>query len=339
MRNHEITKKQRLLDSNGQISEPGWSRQLLQEYRREDIKAPKFRIKEWDYYLITDKDFGVAMTVSDLGYVGMQSVTFFDFKNALEHTESITNWFPMGKMNLPSHSGAGVTEYKDKRVHMRFEVVDNTRHLTCDFKQFDGDKELHLDVVLQQPQMDTMVIATPWDKKHHFYYNQKVNCLPASGYVVYGDKRYEFHEETDFATLDWGRGVWTYDNVWYWGTGNGLVGGKPFGFNIGYGFANTSAASENLVIYDGVAHKLDDITCHLDKSNYLAPWKISSSDGRFEMTFRPILDRRADINYGIIASDQHQVFGYLNGTVILDDGTILRLEEFLCGIEVIHNKY
>ena len=46
MRNHEVTTKQLLL-KNGQIREPGWSRQMLQMYSRNDIKAPKFRIKEW----------------------------------------------------------------------------------------------------------------------------------------------------------------------------------------------------------------------------------------------------------------------------------------------------
>ncbi|MBE5888808.1 MAG: DUF2804 domain-containing protein [Lachnospiraceae bacterium] len=339
MRNHEVTTKQRLLDENGQIAEPGWSRQLLQEYRREDIKAPRSRIKEWDYYLVTAKDFGIAMTISDLGYIGMQSATFFHFAQKWEHTEMLLNPMPMGSMNLPSHSGAGVTEYKDDRLHSKVVVENNTRHLTCDFKHFHGDKDLKMDILLTQPEMDTMVIATPWDKPHRFYYNQKINCLPASGWVEYGGERYEFHPETDFATMDWGRGVWTYDNTWIWGTGNGLIEGKPFGFNIGYGFANTSAASENLLIYDGVGHKLDDITCHFDTSDYLKPWKITSSDGRFEMDFAPILDRVAETNLGIIGTFQHQIFGYLNGTVTLDDGTVLEVKDFLCGIEHIRNKY
>ena len=47
----------------------GWSRQLLQIYDRTRIKAPKFRIKEWDYYLITAKDYAVAFTISDDGYI------------------------------------------------------------------------------------------------------------------------------------------------------------------------------------------------------------------------------------------------------------------------------
>ena len=50
--NHEVTKKQRLLDKHGNLNEPGYSMKKIFEYNRKDIKAPKFKIKEWDYYFI-----------------------------------------------------------------------------------------------------------------------------------------------------------------------------------------------------------------------------------------------------------------------------------------------
>jgi len=49
MRNHEVTKKQFLLDKTGEIAEPGWARSQIWDYRRKMIKAPSIRIKEWDY--------------------------------------------------------------------------------------------------------------------------------------------------------------------------------------------------------------------------------------------------------------------------------------------------
>ncbi len=339
MRNHEVVKEQRLLDKYGEIAEPGWSRKLLQEYRRKDIKASSIRIKEWDYYLIMAKDFGIAMTISDLGYIGMQSASFLDFKNKKEHTETVLNLLPMGKMNLPTHSGEGKTAYKDKRVDLKVVVEKGKRHLTCDFKRFDGEKDLQFDIVLKEPEMDSMVIATPWDEKYHFYYNQKINCMPAKGWVLYGGERYQFDETADFGTLDWGRGVWTYDNIWYWGSGNSIVNGKAFGFNIGYGFGNTSAASENIIFYDGKGHKLDDITCHVTDGDYEKPWKITSSDKRFEMEFIPILDRSSETDFKIIGSWQHQVFGHMSGTAVLDDGTKLEIKDVLCFVEHVHNKY
>ncbi len=342
MRNHEVTKVQKLLKEDGSLREPGWSKQLYQIYDRNDIKAPKFRIKEWDYYLIISEknNFGVAMTLSDDGYIGLQSVSLLDFSKPWEHTETILNAFPMGKFKLPSTSANGNTVYHDKRLDMEFRVSEGERRLVCNFKKFCDGKDFSCDITLKQPEMDTMVIATPWkEKKTAFYYNQKINTMRASGKAVFDGKEYVFEPATDFGTLDWGRGVWTYDNTWYWGSGNADIDGHAFGFNIGYGFGDTTAASENMLFYDGKCHKLDDVTFHIPKSSYTDPWKFTSSDGRFEMDFVPIMDRAAKIDVKFIITDQHQVFGRMSGKAILDDGTVIEVKDMLCFAEDVHNKY
>ncbi|MBQ1341475.1 MAG: DUF2804 domain-containing protein, partial [Erysipelotrichaceae bacterium] len=131
----------------------------------------------------------------------------------------------------------------------------------------------------------------------------------------------------------------TYDNTWFWGSGNADVNGHAFGFNIGYGFGNTKAASENVIFYDGKVHKLDDIVFHIPESGYTDPWKFTSSDGRFEMDFVPVLDRAANLDFKVIVSDQHQVFGRMSGKAILDDGTVIEIKDVMCFAEKVHNKY
>ena len=326
MRNHEVTNEQLLLDDQGELREPGWSKSLVQQYRRSMIKAPKFRIKEWDYYLVTSDRFAAAFTISDDGYIGLQSVSLLVFgEKPWEHTETVLNAFPMGKLKLPEDSSTGETKYADKRLQMSFIPKDGTRHITCHFENFMDGKPLDADIVLEQPPMDTMVIATPWPKKHAFYYNQKINCMRASGAVSFDGKTYRFDPATDFGTLDWGRGVWTYDNTWFW--------------NIGYGFGDTSAASENILFWNGTAHKLDDVTFNIPESGYMDTWTFTSSDGRFEMTFEPVLDRAACLDYKVIVSDQHQVFGRMSGKAVLDDGTEVNIKDVMCFAEKVHNKY
>ena len=368
MRNHEITQLQNLLDKNGNVAEPGWSRKQFQRYRRKDIKAPKVRIKEWDYYLILNKDFGVALTLSDDGYLGLQSATFLKFNDEpFEHTETILNMLPMGKFKLPETSSEGNCFYRDGRLLLSYELLPRPlgggrrRHIVCNFKNFYNGKPFKCDIMLEEPDMDTMVIATPWNKKHAFYYNQKINCMRASGEVQFDDKVYKFNPQTDFGTLDWGRGVWTYENTWYWGTGSCDIDGHSFGFNIGYGFGNTQAASENIIFFDGVGHKLDDVRFVIpgddgpnpikdggkevkpsgrkDETRYMENWKYTSSDGRFEMDFVPIIDRKAKIDLKLLYSDQHQVFGKMSGTAILDDGRKIEIRDMLCSAEKIHNKF
>ena len=340
MRNHEVTNEQLLLDDQGELREPGWSKSLVQQYRRSMIKAPKFRIKEWDYYLVTSDRFAAAFTISDDGYIGLQSVSLLVFgEKPWEHTETVLNAFPMGKLHLPEDSSEGETKYADKRLQMSFVPKDGARHITCHFENFMDGKPLDADIVLEQPPMDTMVIATPWPKKHAFYYNQKINCMRASGAVSFDGKTYRFDPATDFGTLDWGRGVWTYDNTWFWGSGNADVDGNAFGWNIGYGFGDTSAASENILFWNGTAHKLDDVTFNIPESGYMDTWTFTSSDGRFEMTFEPVLDRAACLDYKVIVSDQHQVFGRMSGKAVLDDGTEINIKDVMCFAEKVHNKY
>ena len=53
----------------------------------------------------------------------------------------------------------------------------------------------------------------------------------------------------------------------------------------------------------------------------------------------PVLDRAADMDFKVIVSDQHQVFGRMSGTAILDDGTELHIKDVLCFAEKVHNRY
>lgn len=345
-RNHEVTKIQRLLNDDGSLREPGWSRKLYQIYDRNDIKASGFRIKEWDYYLIMSDSFGVALTVSDDGYIGLQSASLLLFGDSpWEHTETVLNFFPMGKLKMPPSTDVGDVVYKDKRLNISYIKNENSRHIICDYKNFCDGKDFSCDIVLQEPDMDSLVIATPWKKdKKAFYYNRKINCMRASGKACFDGKEYVFDPEKDFGTLDWGRGVWTYDNTWYWSSGNAVVNGKPFGFNLGYGFGDTAAASENIIFYDGKGHKLDDISFNIPvddsgKKDYMKPWTFTSSDGRFEASFVPVLDRAAKIDAKFIVTDQHQVFGKMSGKAVLDDNTVLEFQDILCFAEDVHNKY
>ncbi|MGX7029909.1 DUF2804 domain-containing protein [Vagococcus zengguangii] len=339
MRNHEVTKQQPLLNEKGALNNPGWSRGLVQQYDRKQIKASTWRIKEWDYYLIHNDEYACCFTISDNAYLGLESVSLINFKERWEHTESLIIPLTMGKLNLPKTSKTGDVHFNNKRLNLSFTHQNGQRHINCQFKQFHGQKDFECELVLTETQPDSLVIATPWpNKPKAFYYNQKINNMTVTGHVKYGEQTITFEDKNNFATLDWGRGVWTYDNTWYWGNGNGIVNGKPFGFNLGYGFGDISAASENVVYYDGILNKLDDIE-FIHQEDYLAPWTITSSDGRFEGTFEPIIDRSALTDVKIIKSDQHQVFGYLNARVILDNQEVIEVNELLCFFEKVHNKY
>ncbi len=339
---HEIIEPSDLLDPFGELVQKGWVRKPLLNYNREYIWHGCTRIKEWDYYAILHPDYGITFTVADLGYIGLISITWLDFKKKTYLSDDIILWLTRGKLGLPRTSDKGDIIINKKKISLSFERKADMRVLKIHHSDFNKGLGLNAELTLfQDPSMDTMVIASSWKKKPtKFYYNQKINCMPARGFITLGSDKYEFNEKNCFGVLDWGRGVWTYKNTWYWGSASGKIkDGSLIGWNIGYGFSDRSQASENIIFYNGRGHKLEDVSFQIDPSNYLKPWKFTSNDGRFEMVMEPLLDRNTKIDLKILKSIQHQIFGYFTGDIILDDGTKVHVNKLLGFAEKVLNQW
>jgi hypothetical protein len=344
---NEIKKRQPLLNKKGNIINAGYAKNLIWDYNRENIAARKSRIKEWDYYYIGNNDGAVCVTIADMGYIGALSATVMDFKTPSQITKSSTVLFPMGKMKLPITTVAGDAKWKNKDgVEMSFVNDGSIRHLSGKYPKFGKNgEELSFDIVLSHTPKESMVIATPFDKKGYFYFNQKINCMRAKGFYKLGSKIFKLNEDNNsLATLDWGRGVWTYDNTWYWGSLQAVLDdGSTFGWNIGYGFGNNDRATENMLFYNGVSHKLDEITFNIPQANgeydYMSKWTFTSNDERFYMDFEPIIDRYEPFDVKIMSMIPHQVFGKFTGYAILDDGKRIEVKNLLGFAERVHNKW
>ena len=341
---HRMTAPGPLHDAEGHLVETGYATSLLKEYDRRRVAAGRLRIKEWDYYCICSDHFALALTIANNGYMTMDSISLLEFDRNAQVTTSRMSLPAFSPRKLPPSSAKGNVKASGKGYFMAFDNDGESRHLYGQMQDFHGGKSLCFDLALTGAPEESMVIATPFSgKPKAFYYNQKINCMRVTGTIRYGEKEFTCTPDTCFAVLDWGRGVWTYDNTWYWGSASGLAGGVPFGFNIGYGFGDTSAASENVLFYGGTVHKLSQVCFGIPekdgKEDYLSPWRFTSDDGRFEMDFHPVMDRSAYINLGILCSDQHQVFGRFTGTAVLDDGRKIEIRDFMGFAEKVRNKW
>ena len=180
---HEITHSAPLLNDKGSLREPGYAKKLLPVYRRADIRAGKARIKEWDYYLAANDHFAVALTIADNGYMGLDSISLLHFDEKWERTKSPMRVFPMGRTGLPETSAAGDTVITGNGYGIAFRHVGDSRVLTFRMGDFLDGQPIEGRLVLTEEPEESMVIATPFDKPGHFYYNQKINCMRVSGEV------------------------------------------------------------------------------------------------------------------------------------------------------------
>jgi hypothetical protein len=330
-----------LLDTKGHLVEAGYHTALVKAYDRSAVKVKGLRIKEWDYYYVGNASYGVALTVADNDYLWLTSVTWFDFEQKKETSSTNIGWFPHGKLKMPESSDQGNVIFNQKNHAISYVLEGKNRHITATVKNFQKGVDLSLNLVLQPTIKDSMVIATPFFKPKHFYYNQKINLLKAKGYVKLGDQNHNFSDA--YGVLDWGRGVWTYKNTWYWSSLSGIQNGQKIGFNLGYGFGDTSKATENMLFVNDRTFKLSDVVFNIPVINnhddYMSPWIIQSDTKDIDLVFSPILDRHSNTNILILQSMQHQVFGYFSGTFKISETETLEIKEMIGFAEKVSNRW
>ena len=197
--------------------------------------------------------------------------------------------------------------------------------------------ECFIDIKLDETVKENILVSTPFQKKKHFYLNQKACLLKASGKISFGDNTYNLNEDDSYGLMDWGRGNLPFKHNWMWGNGSGIVNGVKFGFNIG-SFGNNINGSENIFFYGDKYHKIDEIIVECNDSNYMDEWHYHAKDGSFEFTMSPIYDNHTKTKILWVNNECHQVFGYFNGYILLDDEKI-EINNFLAFTEKARNRW
>lgn len=334
-----------LLNKKGRLNESGYHKQLIKVYNRNNVKASRLKLKEWDYYLIYNDKFALALTVADNGYMAIGSISFINFTDPSYTTKSKIMLLSLGKLKMPTSSYFGTTKFNYKNTFIEIKHESKGRILKFSMENFKDGKNISGDLLLSECPKDSMTIAVPFYKKpKNFYYNQKIVGMRAHGVVKFDQEIIEFNSQDSYAILDWGRGVWPYKNTWYWSSAAGEVDGHKIGFNFGYGFGDTSHATENMIFYDHKGTKLDEVTFKVPKDpkgheNYMMPWHFESSDGKFQAVFTPIIDRQDKINFAILSTNQHQVFGHFTGYMITDTDKKIEFHNLLGFAEKVMNKW
>ncbi len=341
----KLTQAGPLLNPNGCLAQVGWSPQPLLDCNLEAARFyalrpfQHFRIKRWDYYAVFSPQRFFSATIADLGYAGNIFVYTMDFATGDLHEEGLV--IPFGKgVDLPRNSTEGDSHFQNDKASLTFTLRGAERHLSVSWPGFHEGRGIEADITLAcPPEYESMTIVIPIGAKR-FYYNRKINCMPASGTVKYGDLTETLDPKTCLGSLDWGRGAWEYQSFWNWASASGfLPDGQTVGLNLGCGFGDLSKAGENALILGNRVHKLEQVKFDYVSGDYMKPWKFTDTEGRLDLVFTPFKDRTAATNLAIITSEVHQMFGRYNGKAVADNGEVIQIKDLIGFAEEHHAKW
>jgi hypothetical protein len=325
-RQHEVFQPLALLDAAGCLTQSGWARFPYWQFDAGAVRRAPGNLRQWDFFTVMDDRAALSLTMANLCFGGLVSAELLDLRNKKLQV-NLRPFKNTAPLSLSEQAGESA-RWRGKGV----DVVDFVRdgsgmtlrfHLAARafFPRMHGDVRL-----IWPREHQSLACVFPFrEQRGGFFYENKAPGIAAEGTVVAGHKRFDFSSGSAFAVMDWGRGVWPSKVFWRWASVSARVDGRIIGVNLGNGFGDTAEGSENIVIVDGRAHKLGEVAWHLDREDYMKPWRMLAPDGRFEMTFEPTFDQRTNLNLWIKGIRAHRVWGRFSGQARLDDGRTLAL--------------
>ncbi len=319
---HEITRRGQLLGSDGRLREPGWARQQLLDWNPERVADPE-RLRQWDFVSFQDAAAAVNVTIFDLGFVQLASISLIDLATNEKLESATVRLSQTDRFQLsPALLGRGVLQL-DGEPKPAVAIETLADHTTVDVHiaaPLTGSPAQGSFVLTRRPAQEYLSLASPFvGEPDLFFFEQKVPGLLASGSVTIGARTVTF--EGAPGVIDWGRGAWPAKATWRWAGASGTIDGVPVALNLGEGFADATYGTENLVVIGDRVTKLGRVAWTFDPSDLSRPWRFGQS-----ATLTPMGQETGGLDFGDRYNRLTKIYGLFSGSIALPDGTVQSLD-------------
>lgn len=310
---NEIKSITNVFDSSGLVSTVGWSRQPVFVLDKSLCKN-RLSLYERDSYLISNERVSVYLSVAENGLSCEVTAVVADHETGSIDARTLKKYMSFGRLDMPASSKNGDVTFTDARVGMNFSNTALKRYIRCEFVDFSMDKNLYINVMLEDGIDESLNVLIPAKKnKKNFYMKRFMPAMKASGIVRCGGAEYSFQSEDSHAFLDWQRCSMSdraYYHALYCDT---QLKGHQFSLCLAGGIGNTFKGSENCYFYDGIIHKFASVKADGSEDKPDKPWHFTAGSSALDITFKP------DIKAGHLMSkkcgQKTIIFGKLYGTI------------------------
>lgn len=300
----------------------------------------RFRLKKWQFFLLTHPKYSVCFIVIDLVYTSSSFVFVFDRerRKSFEHKRIKLD----RKLAVPDNLYDGRCFFRESgynvEIHNKLDEGLHTLDVRVGEKR--GAPAVNVDAnVLQRPgEIQPLVVSLPLGGGRGMYSN-KVVC-PVEGTARIGDEEITYDPARDTAVIDEHRGLYPRHTFWKWAT-FGVIGpdGKTLGVQLTDNLIKDQAAWNENCIYTGdTITLLGPARFDFDIRDVMKPWKLSDAEGRVRLDFAPLGVKLDRVNLGFFNMDYRQPFGRFNGALTDDRGTEYKIKDAF-GVTEYHNAY
>jgi len=271
----------------------------------------ELREKKWHYFSCASQDYVIGMAVVEAQYFSNFFLYVFDVhtKQLVEFDD--TDLLIQTDAHINDNSVIGKTTYSSKgfNVEIKNELAEHKHTIFLECSDKNNKLTGYVEVFEEgQPLVNSRQVGSD-----RIVYTHQNSMYRPKGLVVLNNKQILFDPQTDFATMDFTRGMHDYKTAWNWAAAGGFAtDGAPIAINIA---KDIGKGSNTVPVYwiDGNIYRTSNV--FFSYTNINKVWFITSPDGKINLKFKPISKREKDINALLLQTTYIQPIGYFSGSV------------------------
>lgn len=273
----------------------------------------RLRLKEWIGFTLLHPDWYSSLIMQDAQYLASSEIYFYDRKTGTLRQHAANG--KGGSLGLPDRLAGSQCSFQRPGYRLEYDFAAGPgRHTlrfniaaTPDAPAFQG--ELQLDAGHSSAPL-SVSSRLPGGR----LYTHKA-VFPAEGVLQVGDNTVAFDGTRDLAIIDEHSSMLPYRTAWLWGTFALRAEDGIAGANFVDRAELPGQEEESCIWTPGACDPLADIEFRQQGTGSLAPWQMTSRDGRLDVTFEPEGRKQVRHQLGVFAIDYFQLFGRYRGTL------------------------
>ncbi|MDO3722995.1 DUF2804 domain-containing protein [Marinobacter sp. chi1] len=318
---------EKLIDECGKIT-PGLLKGAVEEINFQDYDlrtvmdrprsrwARRWRFNQFQFVSVMGADWVFGIAIVDLKLVANGFFYLYDFSTGTLHEQSFLAPLARG-VEIDPLPERGAAIFANAKVNMSIMPDVDGRHI-----QVKAPGNIQVDLTLRQDS-DPLRLVSPAGY-NGWVFTRKSAGLAVDGEVRWGQEVWRTDEATR-GSVDWSCGFMRRETAWNWACMAGqLPDGRSIGLNLAAG-VNETGVTENALWLDGRCVKLGIACFDFDRYHPEQPWRVTTDDGRVDLTFQPGGVRKEKLNAVVLASNFRQFIGTFEGQMTGDDGECIAI--------------
>lgn len=313
---------QKLVDARGQIT-PGLMDHPVDtiNYLDYDLRtvmdrprtrlARRWRFNQFQFVSAMAPGWVFGLAIVDLNLVGNGFFYLFDFESGQMFEQSFLQ--PLARSTtIEPYPERGHARFRKGDLSMAIEPATGGRNV-----RVSGPGNIRVDLELRDIKHPLRLVSPAGYSG--WVFTRKSAGLAVDGEVRLGDVVWRCDESTR-GSIDWSCGFMRRETAWNWAC---LAGVADHGVSVGLNLAagvNETGMTENALWLDGRRILLGPARFEFDRYQPGADWRVTTDDGRVDLSFVPAGARREKLNAWVIASNFRQFVGTFQGTVKDENG-------------------